>query len=383
MFNMFKQAKKEIRRNLYNIPGWRTKRKIVVIESDDWGSIRMPSANAYRHLQAHGYRPETDPYLKYDSLASEEDLNLLFEALDSVKDKNGNSAIMTANAVMGNPDFTKIRDSGFSEYFYETIAKTFARYPNHNKSLAMWQQGREKRLFYPQFHGREHLNVECWLRGLRSGESALKEAFDLNMISISSVASSLRFHYMEGLDYYSIDGKWSTIQSLNEGLDLFADLMGYPSQSFIANCYIWSDEHEEALAAKGVKYLQGILTQLTPTLHEGRHDLKVSRRFLGQQNKFGQCYLVRNVFFEPSLMPSGDVVSECLHRIKLAFRWRKPAVICSHRLNFIGGIDSENRGSNLRKFKMLLNAIVRMWPEVEFMTSVQLGAEIMKERELN
>ena len=33
-----------------NIPGWRTKRKIVVIESDDWGSIRMPSLKVFETL---------------------------------------------------------------------------------------------------------------------------------------------------------------------------------------------------------------------------------------------------------------------------------------------------------------------------------------------
>ena len=33
-------------RNLSNLPGWRTSRKIVVIESDDWGTIRMPSNKA-------------------------------------------------------------------------------------------------------------------------------------------------------------------------------------------------------------------------------------------------------------------------------------------------------------------------------------------------
>jgi hypothetical protein len=30
-----------------NLRGWKTKRKIVVIESDDWGSIRMPSPESF------------------------------------------------------------------------------------------------------------------------------------------------------------------------------------------------------------------------------------------------------------------------------------------------------------------------------------------------
>ena len=40
--------KQTITHNLLNIPGWRTKRHIVVIESDDWGSIRMPSKEVYK-----------------------------------------------------------------------------------------------------------------------------------------------------------------------------------------------------------------------------------------------------------------------------------------------------------------------------------------------
>ena len=43
-----------IRRTLAALPGWRTKRKLIVLESDDWGSIRMPSVEAYNNLQKAG-----------------------------------------------------------------------------------------------------------------------------------------------------------------------------------------------------------------------------------------------------------------------------------------------------------------------------------------
>jgi hypothetical protein len=39
---MINSLKSTLSRNLTNARGWRTNRKIVVIESDDWGSIRMP-----------------------------------------------------------------------------------------------------------------------------------------------------------------------------------------------------------------------------------------------------------------------------------------------------------------------------------------------------
>ena len=38
------------RKELYNIPGWHTRRHLVVIESDDWGSIRTPSKAVYNEF---------------------------------------------------------------------------------------------------------------------------------------------------------------------------------------------------------------------------------------------------------------------------------------------------------------------------------------------
>jgi hypothetical protein len=80
----------------------------------------------------------------------------------------------------------------------------------------------------------------------------------------------------------------------------------------------------------------------------------------------------RNCFFEPSL-EGVDWVTSCLKDIERAFRWKKPAVISSHRVNFIGGLNPKNRETSLIEFKKLLNAIVVNWPEVEFKSSAELG----------
>ena len=55
-------------RILANLPGWCTNRKIVVIESDDWGSIRMPSEFAYSNLLNKGI--DVDKSYLYDTLDS-------------------------------------------------------------------------------------------------------------------------------------------------------------------------------------------------------------------------------------------------------------------------------------------------------------------------
>ena len=59
--------------------------------------------------------------------------------------------------------------------------------------------------------------------------------------------------------------------------------------------------------------------------------------------------------------------------IKLSFLLHKPAIISTHRLNYVGGIDESNRLNNLAALDSLLREITRKWPDVEFMNSVELG----------
>lgn len=333
----------------------------------------MPSIDVYKKLQHQGYQPEKDPYLKYDSLASEDDLKNLFEVLLSVKDKNGNPAVITANCVVANPDFNKIRENNFQKYYYEKFTDTLKRYPNHRNSFQLMQDGIKNRLFKPQFHGREHLNVDRWMKGLREGDTLLREAFDNEMISISSIPSKMRFSYMEALDYFSETEKGTKNSIVIEGLNLFENIFGYRSKSFIANCYIWSGSIEPLLLEQGVSYIQGIINQLEPRLNFNLHSFAYKKHFMGTKNDLNQRYLVRNAFFEPSQNKTSDWVRDCLSRISIAFKWKKPAIIGSHRLNYIGSINKDNSNLNLRLLKSLLDEIVKRWPDVEFMTSDQLG----------
>ena len=41
--------KTKLMRNLSNLPGWRTKKKIVVLESDDWGSMFYGQRTTFYH----------------------------------------------------------------------------------------------------------------------------------------------------------------------------------------------------------------------------------------------------------------------------------------------------------------------------------------------
>lgn len=367
--------KKTIARNFINMRGMRTPRKLVLIESDDWGSIRMPSREVFDSLQAEGLHPETDPYLRYDALESDEDLQQLFSVLTSVEDSKGNPAVLTANAVVANPDFDKIATGQFKAYHYEPFTTTLNRYSGRGQVLDLWKQGIRQGIFIPQYHGREHLHVMRWMADLAAGDEMLHKAFSHRMISISSVPSKMRFAYMEGMDHQDEKERLAKKEVLETGHSLFQQLTGYGSRSFIANCYIWDDTVEEVLQGEGIVVMQGILNQIRP-VGEGKHIL--TKHFMGEK-KNGMAYTIRNVFFEPSLDPSINWVDEAMSRIQTAFRWQKPAIIGSHRLNYIGSVDPRNRESNLASLQQLLQKIVRQWPDVEFISSASLAELIINE----
>lgn len=72
------------------------------------------------------------------------------------------------------------------------------------------------------------------------------------------------------------------------------------------------------------------------------------------------------------------VVFDTILDVKLQILYSgKAAVISSHRLNFIGNIDIQNRDRNLILFQKLLNEIVKKWPDVEFISSDELGKNIV------
>ncbi|MCK5691811.1 MAG: hypothetical protein KAI08_03150 [Bacteroidales bacterium] len=367
MANPINRIKSQVSRNLLNIPGWRTGRKLVIIESDDWGSIRMPSSEVYEKFISRGFDIAGSDYNRIDTLESNDDLEMLFEVLQSHKDSAGNSPLITANCVMGNPDFKRIRQSDFSTYYVEPVTETLKHYPQRDRVEELWKQGDSAGIFHPQFHGREHVNVVRWMEALREKTEGMMFTFDHE----TTFSGDGDYNFMEVLDYNSPEDLKEMKEGLTEGLDLFEKVFGYRSLSFIPPCYTWNSEVEETLHEGGVRYIQGLVKQLIPTGSFGNYNSKL--HFLGNKNAFGQYFLIRNAFFEPSLTKLSDPVGEVLNRIQIAFRWNKPAVIGSHRINFMGSLDEQNRKKNLQLLDDLLKAIIKLWPHVEFISSDELG----------
>lgn len=359
------------------MPGWRTKRKLVVIESDDWGSIRMSSKQAFRNLQNTGILIGKSHYNLYDSLESNQDLELLFEILSKFKDKTGRAPVLTGVNVVANPDFDQIRLQGFTCYFYEPYTETLKRYPEHDRVYSLWKYGIEKRLFVPIFHGREHLNAQRWLRALQNQNQSTLLAFDIGVTGIPTIGikGEIVPDFQAAFDIDTIDDLAYMKEVLKTGLNLFEDLYGYRSRYFVPTNGPFNNQLEEDLNILGVKYINTAKRQMEPL---GNSEYKTNTRFIGQKNRFGQTYITRNCFFEPSSSgfewpANTDWVNNCLKEIEIAFRWNKPAIISTHRVNYIGFLHAENREKGLSYLSELLSRMLKRWPDIEFITSVELG----------
>lgn len=356
--------------------GFHTSRKIIVFESDDWGSIRMPSREVYENFKKLGFNMEhgqSGRYNRYDSLATVEDLTELFQVLTSVKDCKGRNCVMTPMSLVANPDFKRIRESDFRNYYFEPFTSTLGRYPGCQNSFELWKEGISSGIFIPQFHGREHLNISRWLDGLQEGGHDLHLAFENEF-----------WGYPQRLGSYkpekSLQAAFDLDKSsellihesiLREGLALFEQLFGYKASCFVPPNGPFNSSLEKVTADEGIEFLQTARLLYSEPLGNGKTRKRF--RYLGKRNKHGQLYLIRNCFFEPNEYASFNWVDKCFYDVELAFKFRQPAIVSSHRVNYIGALFPENRRNSLTQLRSLLNRICKKYPEVEFMTSSQLG----------
>lgn len=352
-------------------------RHVVVFESDDWGSVRMPSLDALSKLQKSGVLlAKPSSYDSVDTLASNVDLEFLMESLASVKDSKGNPAKITLNTCVVNPDFNKIKANNFQKYYYEPFTETLKHYPHHDRAFKLWKEGMDHKVFRPQFHGREHLNPQKWLRYLRNGNKDVLVAFDEGCYSLAVINNGIRETFLEAFRIESAKERDFVKESIKEGLDLFEQLFSFRSESMIAPCYMWDDYIEDVAATYGVKYIQGGYIQRHSPWQQSL-GIRITGHYNGEVNSRGQCYLVRNCSFEPTQL-ANNTADNCMAEIRKAFKSHLPAVISCHRQNFIGDLNPDNRDRNLKEFGRLLKMITKHYPDVEFMSSDELGKTLFK-----
>ncbi len=361
--------KEKILLNAKNVVGWKTKKKIVVFSVDDYGNVRLHSKEARKNLDKAGLKVHT-AFDAYDTLETKEDLEALYEALSSVKDKNGNYAVFTPFALPCNINFEKMAETGWQKYYYELLPETYSKLNGYEGAWQLWKEGIEKRLMVPQFHGREHLNLKIFEEKLaKKDEELLTSLQNRSYTSISSSGYST-ISVTAAFEFWDFKENEKFKEIILDGLNAFEKVFGYRSVHFNAP---GGKEHpviHSYLKEGGIKYID---TGLLKKEHEGFGKMKTVFNYTGKKNAEGQIYEVRNVVFEPTDKERNDWVDYTIAQIEAAFCWNRPAIISSHRVNFCGHIDEANRKKGIEGLTLLLKKITQRWPDVEFMSANALG----------
>lgn len=349
-------------RNILN--GQCVKDRIVIIDSDDWGSNRIASKASFDSLVKVGLlSSNTCVYDKCDTIARKDDLSSLYEVLLRYRGKDGQPAVISAFFTPANPDFKRIKENDFQKYYYETFLDILDKTGEKEKVYCLWKQGINEKVIHPEYHGREHVTVPLWMKCLQTGNKRIREAFDNEFCSIpfegvSGVAKGFR----PTLFFENNEQKEWLKQSLAEGIDILKTIFGIAPITFAPSNGVSHPDFDQILYQKGVIGIHNPHRFVPDGFGGG------SKASCKSPNTLGQTYYTRNCVFEP-VQVSFDAVDFCMAQIQGAFNWHKAAIISSHRVNYMGGIDHQNREKGLRELNRLLSSIIKKWPDVCFMTT--------------
>lgn len=352
-----------------NLLGKKIKKKIVVFESDDWGSFRFKnkfirdkfisdySANLWMH--------------NYDTFESADDLQNLFETLNSNKRKSNNPVKITFLMNPSNPNFKKIRDDDFQNFHNETFLETLNNREDGAEIHSFYNKALQDKLLEVGFHGREHLNVNLWMHDLKNNDNIAHLGFQNQVWGLSKlyVPNCLK-SYRSTFNIASLNELESLKTNIKEGVSIIDTTFNQNTTYFLPPDGPFHLSLNTELVNNGIKYI-GLSKSHNNPLEPQWHRKKIF--WLGKTTKEGLTVLTRNVMFEPGSSNNSDPIDFALKQIQDAFKFDKPAVISSHRANFVGGLDVKHRDKNLKSLNDFINKIIMRWPDVEFMTSSELG----------
>jgi hypothetical protein len=354
-------------------------RKIVVFQSDDWGTQRITASNEAENLLLK--RKINNEFVAFDTLESDIDLKRFRSEFADLSKKLNRELNMTFNMVMGNPDFEAIKKSDFKEYSVQDLNSSYNYYGFNSKKIKLeYDEMLKSNMFDFQFHSREHVNIKLWLKALNSKDVLIKEAFHLGFWGISTPTSQkFKQSFMATWDETDdIDDNWR----IENGIDEFTKYFGFEPSSFVPNNYIFPKNKVHLLEKKNIQSFQGREFLIQPKFNKFfpyRFKLKreTGNTEPGSENIIS---MVRNVQFEPSKdlfykkqgINQTDQLSTAKIQIQKAFAKNQIAIVDTHRVNYVSSRNEENANYGINQLGKLISYLVQQYPDIQFMSTQNL-----------
>jgi hypothetical protein len=309
---------------------------VVIIESDDWGPGAAEQA---------------------------ERLAAVCETLSRYQDATGRHPVMTVGLVLAVPDAAAIRQGNFAHYQRRTLAD-----PRYAEILNVLRDGVHRGVLALQLHGLEHLWPPAFMKLARQN-GAVRRWLESDDAATETLPPSVQSRWIDGSALPSRPLAASAIQNEARGeVAAFARLCGRPPVVAVPPTFIWNSEVERAWATAGVRFVVTPGRRNTGRNAQGQPGGVDRWMSNGEIGDGGVCYLVRDLYFEPTF---GHQAEPVLAAIRERAQLGRPALLETHRCNFLGAVAvSEN---SRRELERLLAGLVRALPTVRFMSTEELG----------
>jgi len=183
---------------------------------------------------------------------------------------------------------------------------------------------------------------------------------------VASTDPKARFCYMDemggGMKNENID-----LEILGKAVKQFSEIFGHPSMSFTPSCGVILKSSLKSVCDIGnfrcIKISDGFFRSPSRRGYS-KHAFFTGQKISGSTARF----LCRNCDFEP-IFYGKDSVSLCLQDIEQAFQNKKPAIISTHRMNYVRGFDGDNYTERIEMLSNLLSILLSKYPDVMFMST--------------
>jgi hypothetical protein len=316
---------------------------VLVIESDDWGP--GPDLHAER-------------------------LGMLAQALARYRDGSGHPAVMTLGVVLAVPDAAAMARTGSDDYRRIELDD-----PRCAAVRARMIEGARTGVFALQLHGMEHYWPPTLLAAARRDEAVHAWLVGADFPAYEALPAPLQSRWIDATQLPSRPLDPARIQAaVEEETRAYRRVFEALPRVVVPPTFVWTRTVEEAWLASGIEVIitpgrrytgrdgAGLPTGAEGPIHNGEVAGGSAR------------YLVRDIYFEPQ---RGHAPASVLDEARRRFRLGRPALLETHRSNFIGA-DADFVHS-LGQVEALLSGALQAWPQLRFL-SPEMLARIYRER---
>lgn len=314
------------------------RRPVLILESDDWGPGPESHARA---------------------------LSSLVDVLLRHRDVTGRPALATIGVILGVPDAPAMRHDSALGYRRRTLAE-----PEQQPMREALQHGARSKALALQLHGLEHLWPDAFAKALCApGSAARAWLAQGDGTDTEDLPSPLQSRWTDAATLPSQAIPEADIRrAVQEEVALFEAVFGVLPEVAVPPTFVWRAEVECAWADAGVRCVVTPGRRFTCRDAVGRPAGEDRTMLNGERGDGDLAYAVRDLYFEPI---RGHRCADVLPHIREYFRLGRPALLETHRSNFIGSV--EQLSSALEEVDTLYRALLREFPDLRFMSTAELA----------